>query len=762
MNMLLGFAKILTTFLLLGSVNADPSNFNLGDSDLSSKLKLLETQYVGGDQYISSLYSSGIDYSTNTIDSLLISGGYEPLNSTLNTVIIKKTTIIDISNPFGIEVDGCSTVTANLDEALAVLLYAIQNAMGVLPELLNSRMMGLPNLDNPKAIFNWIYDMTTTVMCMGTSGVTQAIESSIEAIPLLLKNSLSTANDEETDTSSNTQINAACGARQAKDSYTEKKDQGKNVNANEQTGGALTSSAILEQDKKFHNCKIKYEEYKKYISDKISIIDVYRDREVDKMKTSCDLLNAEEKKKSGDIFFPESGTWPLANPFYLNIVQPEIFSSTFGAIDWKIKVNENNSSKKGEMRVDRKRLADQILNIDGKIPQYATSSNVSLGRWNYVKGNEIPEYIFNLGINYANIITGCISGDPQFDTICNSEDIKNYFPMKLNPTVDNPSFLEKVKRQRLFCDLTDFNKEDNNFLISSIGLVTILDSMQKGIDHEPTIEKFSEAVNTVILGDYCSEKINMNIDVLEETMMIRLMSEISKVNQKERGLLSASKIWKDQEIVVTIPSQFKKDQVVKVCNVHKRQKNFFIATVIKDSAGKLTNNANIHKIEAKFSSNKIIDIKSLEKKLKIKLDGNWDACTNGDSKCGFLENALYAPMEIEMLCDEVAGSSLCPVDRLSCGINFAQKSASEREDDLYVDNDSETKPKGKYAQYEFKRREEKLDASEDDFNQKIDKGFKKDIDKIIYFAKNVLSPASKDLMMFIQIEVKKQMIALRK
>ncbi len=128
---------------MLGPVNADPSIFNLADRSP------LETEFTSGDEYISSLYTTGINYDTSTIDSLLITSGYEPLGGGFSNNIIKTRTVVDLTNPFGVEVDGCGTVTANLDEALAVLLHALTNALGVIPNLAGSRMFGLPNFDYP-------------------------------------------------------------------------------------------------------------------------------------------------------------------------------------------------------------------------------------------------------------------------------------------------------------------------------------------------------------------------------------------------------------------------------------------------------------------------------------------------------------------------------------------------------------------------------------------------------------------------------------
>jgi len=753
--MLFKLIKILITFLMLGTVNADPSIFNLADRSP------LETEFTSGDEYISSLYTTGINYDTSTIDSLLITSGYEPLGGGFSNNIIKTRTVVDLTNPFGVAVDGCGTVTANLDEALAVLLHALTNALGVIPNLAGSRMFGLPNFDNPKEVFNWVYDMTTTVMCLGTSGVTTAVEAGVRAAPAMIKNLLSTWNQEEEDNSTNTQIGALCGYLQTKDDWNEKKGQSTNKNAESQTAAELAELGIIEQNKKFHKCKTKYEDYKTYLSEQISLLDIYRDREVEGMKTSCDLLDAEEKKESGDALLPNKKTWTFPNPFYLDVVEPEILSLDFGVIDVKMKFNENNKAEKTEIIIDKQKLLDQVLNIQGKIPYYTSKEGAIASNSNYVKNNEISDYIFDIGINYANIVTGCFNGDPSFDHVCKSDEVESYFPMEVKPTVANPSLLELVSKKRMFCDLTYFNKDNKDFLLSSIGLVTLKHYESKGIDDEPSMDAFKAAINTVILGDYCKSKLDMDLALLEKTILLSLKTKVDKINQKERGLLSAARIWKDQEMVVAIPAQYGDEDVIKVCNVHKKQKNFYIATIIKNTDKTNSTIANIHEIQAKHSFGKVIDIKSLEKDLMIKIDGQWDECVNGDKKCNFIENGLYSPFEMEMLCDGTPDMSACDVNKLSCGINFSEKEASEREDKLYVDDDSETKPKGKYAIYKFKQKEAKDNFSEDDFNEKMQEGFTKDIDKILYFAANVLSPASKDLEIFIKTEIKKILISLR-
>lgn len=747
---------------MLGSANADPSIFNFDDRSI------LDEQYTTGDQYISSLYTTGINYDTNTIDGLLITSGYEPLNSGYQD-IIKKRTVIDLTNPFGIEVDGCGTVTANLDEALAVLLHAIKNAMGVLPDLAKSRMFGLPNFENPKEVFNWVYDMTTTAMCMGTSGITTSVETGVRAAPTMLKNLLSTWTGEEKDTSKNTQIGTLCSYIRTKDEWEENKENSTSKTAEEKTGNKLGSTATTSFNAKFHKCKTKFEEYKSYINSQMSLLDVYKERALDIEKTSCDLLNEEKKQEEGNTLIPNNKTWILSNPFYMSVAQPEIISTSMGYVGGNLKINENNNSQKKEVIVDKKAVMDIVLNVQGEIPYYTSKEKAVESGWDYTKHNAISDYIYDIGISYANIITGCFNNDPYYDDVCKSDDVKSYFPIDMYSSHIAPSFLEIVSKKRMLCDLTEFNEGDKDFLLSSIGLIIMKDYENKKNPDEPSIKDFEAAINTIILNDYCTSKLDMDIDLLEEETLQLLMSKINKINQKERGLLSAAKIWKDQEMVLAIPAMYNDGKVIKICNAHKKQKTFYIATEVRpkkddkeEAKKKKQGSANIIKIDSKFTDNGIIDIRSLEKELKIKIEGKWSSCELGDRKCDFIENSFFAPLDVEMLCDGSAGHSTCNAKKLSCGINFSEKDASKRTDELYVDGDSDTNPKGKYAIYKLKREEDKEDASEDDFSEKINEGIKEDVDKVIYFTSNTLSPAAKELLILMKYELKKILITLRK
>ncbi len=758
---------------MLGAVNAAPSIIFADPKNLFDASQKVKS--MSGDEYVAK-YRTEIDYNTDLMDSLLMSDGYEELYGSVSSTIIKKRTVIQLSNPLGIEVDGCSTISGNLDEALTILLHALNNALGVIPNLAASRMFGLPNLDNPKEIFNWVYDMSTTVICMGTSGITTAVETGVFAIPTMIKQEYATWNKSEGDDSTNTQIGALCGFRQDKDEYSEEKTQGLNQNADTKAKGQITGNALLSQDKKFLSCKDKYEEYKKYISKEITLLDIYKERQQKATDTACSLLAAEKESNEGDALTGGGKEWNISNPFYLSVSQPEIFKMSFGPLDVSMKFNENasfdrsdpnNVSKieKTEILVDKKKLVNEVLNIQGKIPYYVGNEN----------STEISQYIYNIGSTYANIVSGCLNDDPQYASVCNEQDIEDYFPIKMGKNNKYTSLLEAVSKKSILCDLTYFNKDNDDFLISSIGLITMIDNDKKGFSDHPPVADLRSAIETVFLEDYCDDKLALDLYALEDAMKESLVRQVDDINQKEKALLSAAKVWKDQEMVVSIPSQYNNKDVIKVCNVFPEQENYYIATGDKAQIESWYNagagsapRLNIEKIAVKGR-----DIKKFEKELRIQNQNTWEKCDYGlEEKCGFIENGIYAPLETEILCDGVpldltgaVGSATigsCEINKVSCGINFEKKTEALRTDKLYIDNDSESNPKGKYAQYALKQKEDKQNVSEEDFAEKIDLGFKKQIDKILYFTGNVLSKASKDLILFVDTEIKKIMIVLRK
>ena len=752
------------------SANTESINSDIGAELMDKNRSTLKIPGSTTPTPITNQYYSTIEFSPNTIDSLLISQGYEPIGSTTQKNVATRTETVRISNPFGISVSGCGTVSANLEETVEILLAALDNAIGLLPKIFLSNISGFPDLSNPKEVFNYVYDMSTTIACQGTSAITTAVESAINTPATYFNNLAKTVKEEETNAASDGQLNSLCQSLQRKDSNVQDAKKGENLSATGQTQGDAGLKATTTQNALFQKCKIKYEKYKEYINEEVMKMSIFKDLKAVELQTSCDILrdskeNDPQNKKAltswEDKFQEVEITVP--NPFYLIIQPPEIFSLETGSVMGSMEINANSKDKNMEIIVDKDKLLQSFLGVTGSLPYYSSEASASEASANFIKNNNISPEVYDIGTVYSNIITSCIQNDKKYSKVCDDPYFKKNFPIKFSNKDRIPSLLKILKEKKLFCDITIFNEGSSDFQLSSIGLAIYTYRDKINIDYSPNLGELNHAISNIVIDDFCDTKMKIDIDLLEMSMLDSIDKTMDGMNQDQKNLLSASVYWKAMERYIAMPILFSKskEDVVKICDSHRNQKEVFIAT---ESSAANCSTASIKKIEdCKSSGSEWISspttIRSISTRKKaIYTNFTIKNTTPPDKiKESQIESGVSMPFEIEMKCDKkpAKNGDTCEKSKLSCGINFDKK--TQRSDELYSPSESD----GKYAKYAKKQLKDNQPSSEYDFAKKITSGVKIDVNKIVYFSKNKLSPASLKLHMMIRNEIRNAILSLK-
>jgi hypothetical protein len=728
------FFIILTSLIFLSTNN--PANAGLFDLENDSKIisSLGNTSSLDLDGYVSSQaskqkgttkdgedrdnynpFSSETVFNFTTINNLLSKDNYFNIKSSdlmSGTPEQANYDTITISNPLGITT-GCGTVQANLEETLTIMLDSFKKALTKLPVYFIRNYLGFPDISNPKEVFNFIFDTTTTILCNAEAGIVQLGESGVSGGMTYLSNKYKTTASENKDDASGTQLFHICGSLGADlDDIEQEKETSTNPEATEKTEAKRKEDALTGQSSKYNTCKQKYEDYKAVIEAKIKKFKVYEKKAALELKSSCEVINQNSpsiRKKT--VHF---------NPIYVsqNQVQETIPELSSGITTARSKIN-SDEVKPGhreedgqEILIDKESIRND-LKVPGKLELYRPGiSNMSAT-------------VYRLGSEYANTITHCLNGfdsdqanqDSRFSFICDKIDQSiSPFPMILGSSEVQNDFLKIIEKKKMFCDLTLFNSGDNQFLADTIGYVTKILGEEASSFTEPTLLEYQTAVREVIENDYCDNKLYSDVRYLEVKMKENIESFYDRNRMYSEGLIIKMPIWEKKEIFVTSSAVFDDRKVIKVCARAKEQEEYYIASIdpsITDMNEETE--VSIIKVESTLISDFADKVESVS------------------------DEIVNTVLETEMLCSRTTGSgkdektvkeagkTTCKVKNLSCGINWEKD--TDRKDNLYKDRSN-----GKKGLYDSSKEYYKKHRPKEGFSKYI---FEKDD---IRSLKNSLKP----------------------
>lgn len=657
------------------------------------------------DNFIST--NAHINFDATTIQEIIDDYSYinyskdylQPLSS--NTT---QFTTIELVNPLGITT-GCGTVEANFDETLTILLNAFSQTLEVMPAFLIKNSLGFPDISNPKAVFEFIYDTTTTVICGAESGAEATVEWAFNEPWEHLSNLFSTTSDEESKLTDADQINHLCAQAAEKDEHTSQINAGENKSADDQTESTGIVELTVDMNEAMNKCKAKYDGYKSFINGKIKEVKLLEQKNKKTLKSSCDVLQNERLKDASKPKSDQMGYSKVIeiNPIYISELQPHKIEADFNGIK-SVVVLQKDSSVDSETIINRE---DQKDSADVYIPVMPTKTSIV---------SSMAPNVFKLASEYQRLLDICTSpklfqesrlklsdadklsfdlSDAQLraykDTcpMINSKD--SPFPIQLSdpdkPTLD---FTKRLLNKKSLCDLTWFNIDNDQFIIDSIGYATMaLDKTRFILNPDnytqitsPTLPELRAATRDVILEDFCQKKLVNDIDQLEDAFIKNIDTDKILTSRDADGIFLKAQPWRDNEVYVPpylqLPTLLStgsnpptiSNKIVKICEKSPLQTEYFVATV-DDSNPAVTN---IVKITAS-------NIRDLVDELGF-----------DDFESTPIESLFPTKYETELICDKKAGESSCPANKpLACGINW-NKSTS-REDTLFENPKSTNKDK---------------------------------------------------------------------
>lgn len=560
-------------------------------------------------------------------------------------------TSIVVKSPISIST-GCGTVEANLDEGLAIMLAAFKQQLKKLPSYYMQEVLGLPDINNPKAVFEYVYDTTTTLICGGEAGTVQAMESGSWASMAYLKNKFDMTADSSKETGLGTQVGHGCPTGATPDVTSELTKTGTDKNVAKQTEGDVAKKAAKGHNSKFNRCKQKYEEYKTFIEAKIKKFDIYKKRAKELNNSSCKVL----ANKSG-----VSEDFDMPNPFAKidKGDSSEILSAK--SIISTQNINYSDDGLKSEIVVNIEAIADEI-NLDGSLKPYR-DSNLKMS------GN-----VFRLGRNYLNTVTECLNQhtNDKYSVICEKIDkLTSPFPVRLFND-DRSGFVPLVETKKLLCDTTLFNVDDDQFIIDSIGYVTHLLGIESGSSSTPAVADLRAATEVMVLGDFCASKYREEVRGLSIRVENKIREKWLEVEDELRGAIVKQDAWKVHEVYVLPSATYEDKSVVKVCQKSNKQKEYYAALAPKTLTVKDDSIVTIKKIPS-------TSLQELSKVIGSEVDA-------------FLPESF----ETQMLCKPDTGIGIskeqdtCKVENIVCGINYAK--FTKRTDNLYENQVDSTKP----------------------------------------------------------------------
>lgn len=693
------------------------------------------------DNFIST--SASADFGINSIQSIIDDYSYINYSQdNLLTITGQKTNYktIELINPLGIKSD-CGTVEANLDETLTILLKAYENSIEQMPQFLMKNIHGFPDIRNPKAVFEYIYDITTTLVCTGQSALLSGVEQGLNAPFIYLKNKFKTKTNENITTSDSQQINSSCKRIAELDQAKSKETAGENLAADTQSEGDSKVDFIHQLSENEKKCKAEYDGYKNTINLKIKMFKLLEEKNRVALKSSCDVLQNEkikDAKKPKDERMGYSKVIEI-NPIYLSNLQPQSVRAKFSCIESNIQL-ETDSAISSEIRIDRQCIKNTSL-VNVPITPYNPSINSSMA-----------SPVYKLGYDYSMLLNTCISPKSMKQVSSNITDakLKEYsdtcdiinitqspFPIQLSdPSKDTIDFTQILLNKKAICDLTWFNLDNDQYIIDTIGYATMaLDKIRSNTnpDHypigSPNLADLRAATKAMILDDYCDKKLVAEIAHLEKEYIKNNITGSILVSRDAKGVFIKAPAWRNNEVYVTpnTPLPVALDPptgitttpttIHKICEKSPFQEEYYIATTDGTTSGIAT----IMTIAAD------------------NIDGLIDELGFDTPEEAPIEHLLWTKYDTEMLCDKIPGLTSCELDKLSCAINWTE--ISDRKDYLLdnpnstnKDEDGNADKLGDYAAYEKRKFEldKKSAPSQRDFEfNEIRKGRKQQISAIV-------------------------------
>lgn len=707
----------------------------------SNKHLFASTQTSANDNFIST--SAKVRFDKSTIQSIIDDYSYinyskdylRPLDAS-----VTKFKTIELINPLGIT-SGCGTVDINFDETLTILLKAFQQTLEVLPPFLIKNSFGFPDISNPKAIFEFIYDTTTSLVCSGESVATATAEQAFNYpfAELFNKNNMGTDEDEQVVSAGQKMKCSAIAADKDKDKKSSNTQKPKN--AEDKTKGQGNVETTNEYSENFKKCKAKYEDYKSFVNAKIAKIKLLEEKNIKTLKSSCDVLQKEmmlDAKKPSSDRMGNSKTVTFS-PVYLSELKSHKVVSKNRGIQGTIVLNKDGTLE-SEVIIDRERQKKETeVFVEPKpMPIYIDSS--------------LDLTVFKLGSEYQRLLDICTSPKSMEHTITDltaqkkddfnftDSDFEIYkqtcdflnnnnspFPLQLaDPNKPSADYTQRLLSKKAICDLTWFNIENDQFIVDSIGYATMaLDKVRFNAPgsnsiqiQSPTIPELRAATRRIILEDFCEKKLILDIQRLDVAFEKKTDTDMMLTSRDANGLYIKGLSWRINKVYVPtafeLPTPFASGntspivstKIHTICEKHSNQTDYHVAFV--DDTNPLTN-VNIVKIPA----NNLTQLSS----------------TLGftDLKSSLFESLIPTKYETELLCDKKPGKSSCSPDKLSCSINWENKS-NTRKDTLFSNPKSTNKDEsgalnkiGDYEAYEKRKNEmDKISApSQSDFEKDV-------------------------------------------
>jgi hypothetical protein len=743
--------KFLIVFLLLStqaSANLSSANVISEKSDLASFIDtknpgeklaaplsrstqaLTESKILFDQLSVNEILSDFDKFTTNQTKSLRTP---TPPQARYDTIFLK--------NPFKITTGG-GAVGVDWEDIFIVLAQALKDTLKKIPSHFLNNMSGFPDTRNPKAIFNYIFDTTTTLICQAQGTATQSAESITWWKFAKTKWEDLTTEASSDDGASGTQINDMCGALTAKDEVEQTQKSSINKSADKKATADVEGKAIEGQFSKFQTCKNKYEDYKAYLFKELNQIDLLaKGSGIKRIQSTCEVIQRERTTKKlweyEDAY--QSKSFSIPSLFTLSNDNRDIFKTSNGLITTITPTDDDSDDAIPQLSVNRTEIYKRIINLPGSLTRYNPQHNPN------ITTHKIPQII---GIRYANLITSCIDSDstrkdnedieagyaPNADNVfCDALNSSNQFPYKFkysgvsDPGI-NKSLINKVKEKSSFCRSTLFNKDNKDFIKNTIGFVSGLYSEYS----YPTQLEMEIAINEVILNDYCQDKYSQDIEKLKVYMDDNLSKITTEaIDLPEMRLLNAYTRWLQKELHMPVPISDQNNQIVRtICQKSKSQPTYFVAS----STNASDTLANIAEVTATNLSELKLQVAQPTQNIIIE---------------GF---SSYHKYDLSMKCEDtiLQSGDTCDVNKIKCGINFTD--TTTRKDKLY-DNPSHKKQWGDYDIYEEKKKndKDKVPASYKDFEDMDTKILKAQIKEVIHQNESLTRNAS--LLIIRQIKV---------
>jgi hypothetical protein len=688
--------------------------------------------------------STTIDMGADSIQGVLDEYSYINYSKGKLQTITPQTTSfnkIELINPLGIT-SSCGTVDINFDETLAILLMAFTQSLELMPPFLLKNTFGFPDISNPKALFEFIYDKSTTIICAGESVVESIAEWGIKAtVDLVVKKKEGIADEDKTDQESH-MMNKNCAIAAKFDKSEKKTKSSDNKSAVSQSEATGTTDTIENISAATKDCKIRYDGYKSFINAKIADFKLLEAKRKKSLDSSCDVLQNEKLKDAAKPVDERMGYTKVLklNPIYLSQLQPQKITATFSCID-----SNNVFQKDGTL--------DSDIIIDKQCKKDSLKVNVPLTLYKPTLDSSMHSTIYKLGYDYQTLLSSCISpismlqalgdNDPEgldvYFEACKVVNSKlSPFPLELSdPSKPSLDFTQIIVNKKAICDLTWFNIDNDQFIVDTIGYSTMaLDSARVKMTNgyqpmtSPSIADLRTATKTVILEDFCEKKLIADIKLLDQEYFSAQEVNNMLAARDAKGVYLKVPAWRNNEVYVPpfleLPSILPaasastttSNKVYKICEKSQKQKEYFVATT-DDSSTPLA--VNIIKIKAKNLTELISELGFLS------------------SESAPIESTRFTKYDTEMLCDNKPGQTTCDLKKLSCGINWTK--ATLREDTLFDNPKSTNKDEagndskiGDFAAY-IKRKfeiDKKSASSQKDFEiNEVLQGRRTEIDALV-------------------------------